>query len=528
MVAMSLGGLTACDRIQSSVEEWLERRQRAAPAPSYLPKPPRVRGQALPEFQVPSEPPFVGKPGTDVFGYPKRRPDRLLLLQLLRRRDFARLERFLTFYQSEFEQDYHKEYWGEDLLETFAVRDPDLKAPLDAWVEQAPGSFVPWAARAAYTNSVAWHYRGGKFAGETSKAQFAKMTELLDSASRDLKRALELRPKLLAAHALELNIASANGARDETLQALLEQGLEHCPLCYEIRAKYLHAISPRWGGSHERMKRFAGSLSAQTSANPKLRVLAGLAQNDLCQTLRESGKLVEAAAACDAALQFGDDPRPLESKLWILLKQKRYQDMLPLADRALSLSPQHPDALQLRFTARLKTDDHLGAAEDLLTVRQLRPSDTWIAKQTDWMVKWLRKDGDRLRLAGDNDRAAQRYELALKLAPNQGDLRQRMGTTDRSDVERLREALGEKPDDYDAHLRVDHALAAQNRFAEVVSMWDVYLEKHPDDARAYYERGGAQYRQRKREEAMADLKRACDLHMQRACDGLRRMGAEAR
>lgn len=527
-MALSLGALTACDRLQSSVEEWLGRPQGAAPAPSYLPKAPRVRGQALPEFQVPSEPPFVGKQGADAFGYPKRRPDRVLLLQLLRRRDFARLERFMTYYQSEFEQDYHKEYWGEDVLETFAVRDPDLKAPLDAWVEQAPDSFGPWAARAAYMNSVAWHYRGGKFAGETSKAQFEKMTELLDSASRDLKRALELRPKLLAAHALELSIASTNGARDEALQTLLQRGLVHCPLCYEIRAKYLQALTPRWGGSYERMKRFAGSLSARTSANPKLRVLAGFAQNDLCETLRESGKLVEAAAACDAALQFGDDPRLLESKLWLLLEQERYQDMLPLADRALTLSPQRPDVLRLRYRARLKSDDHVGAAEDLLTVRQLRPSDAWIAEQTDWMVRWLRADGDRLRKAGDNDTAAERYELALKLAPNQGDLRQRMGTADRNGVERLREELDERPDDFDAHLRVDHALALQNRFAEVVTMWDVYIEKHPDDARAYYERGGAQHRQRKREEAVADMKRACDLHMQRACDGLRRMSAEAR
>jgi tetratricopeptide (TPR) repeat protein len=230
-----------------------------------------------------------------------------------------------------------------------------------------------------------------------------------------------------------------------TLPAPTGRAMQLSPLCYEIRAKYLHALTPRWGGSYERMKRFVGSLSAQTSANPKLRVLAGFAQNDLCETLRESGKLVEAAAACDRALQFGDDPRLLESKLWLLLKQERYQDMLPLADRALTLSPQYPDALRLRFHARLKSDNQVGAAEDLLTVRQLRPSDTWIAEQTDWMVRWLRANGDRLRKAGDNDTAAQRYELALK-----------------------------------------------------------------------------------REEAMADLKRACDLHMQRACDGLRRMRAEAR
>ena len=165
---------------------------------------------------------------------------------------------------------------------------------------------------------------------------------------------------------------------------------------------------------------------------------------------------------------------------------------------------------------------------DLLLVRQLRPSDTWIAEQTDWMVKWLRSDGDRLRRDGNNDAAAKRYELALKLGPNQRDLRQRMGTGDRNDVERLRKELAGKPDDFAAHLRVDHALAAQNRFAEVVTMWDAYVVRHPDDARAYYERGGAQYRQRKREAAMSDLKRACDLRMQRACGDLRRMSAEAR
>lgn len=527
-VAMGLAGITACERVESTVEEWLERRRAAAPAASYLPKAPRVSGQDLPDFRVPSEPPFVGKQGVDAFGYPKRRPDRILLLQLLRRRDFERLERFMTFYQSEFEKDYHKEYWGEDVLETFAVRDPALKAPLDAWVEQAPSSFAPWAARAAYTNGLAWHYRGGKVAKETSKAQFQRMAEMNAAASRDLKRALELRPTLVAAHALALSIASTNGATDDALEALLAQGLEHCPLCYEIRAKYLHSLTPRWGGSHAAMKRFTDSLSAQASDNPKLRVLAGFVQDDLCSTLRDDGKLVAATAACDAALQFGDDPRLLENKLWLLLKQKRYEDMLPLADRALSMSPQHAGVLKLRYHARLQTDDYVGAAEDLLVERQLRPADSWIAEQTDWMVGRLRADGDRLRKAGNSDAAARHYEIALKLAPRQSDLRRRMGEGDRDDVERLLEELETHPDDFDAHLRVDHALALEHRYAEVVTMWNAYVARNPEDARAYYERGGAQYRQRKREQAKADLKRACDLHMQRACSDLRRMKTETR
>jgi hypothetical protein len=47
------------------------------------------------------------------------------------------------------------------------------------------------------------------------------------------------------------------------------------------------------------------------------------------------------------------------------------------------------------------------------------------------------------------------------------------------------------PDDFDLRLRLDGALAARGRFDEIVAMWDAFIDAHPDHARAWQERGGA-------------------------------------
>ena len=81
------------------------------------------------------------------------------------------------------------------------------------------------------------------------------------------------------------------------------------------------------------------------------------------------------------------------------------------------------------------------------------------------------------------------------------------------------------PDDFDAHVRLDGALAVQRRFPEIIAMWDGYVARQPREGRAYYERGGAKHHAGQRGGAIADLRKACELGFDPACTNLHRLGA---
>src|SRR5690606_28087987 len=94
----------------------------------------------------------------------------------------------------------------------------------------------------------------------------------------------------------------------------------------------------------------------------------------------------------------------------------------------------------------------------------------------------------------------------------------RAGLTGAPDeLPRLEQAAREAPDDFDAHLRLDYALAQRQDFERVVALWTEFLTRNPDVSAAYYERGGAQQRLGRRERATADFISACERGHHAAC-----------
>jgi hypothetical protein len=91
----------------------------------------------------------------------------------------------------------------------------------------------------------------------------------------------------------------------------------------------------------------------------------------------------------------------------------------------------------------------------------------------------------------------------------------------------VKSQLAQHPDDFELHRKVDHGLATARRFAEVVELWDGYIANHPSDPRAYLERGGAKWHLKQRPQAIADVEKACQLGMDKACADVPRMKARA-
>jgi tetratricopeptide (TPR) repeat protein len=89
----------------------------------------------------------------------------------------------------------------------------------------------------------------------------------------------------------------------------------------------------------------------------------------------------------------------------------------------------------------------------------------------------------------------------------------------------FRRAIELQPAHWDSHLNADWLLAQQQRWDEIVAMWDRYLRAKPDDARGYLERGGANLRRGDLAAARADVERACAMGNAEGCTHAQRLAA---
>ncbi len=523
----------SCNVVEDVVQEVARRAKEAQgaserPDPQYLPEAPKPVPEPLPAVGAPGEAPFVGREGTDEDGYPLRRPDQAELNRLLRAKQFEAVESHFDHYQEAFEQDFKKEYWPADALLAFRDADPTLAKVLNEWVEQFPQSPYARAARARQRTATGWHFRGSKTVGKTSNAQFDTFKEHLQEAIEDLKKAVELRPTYTAAWVAWLSNAQLVGAGAAQQRVLLNKALESCPACFRPPATVMLHLTPRWGGSYDAMRAAAREAMDKAPQNPRLARLPGLIAADRCSALVTFQKKPAAAEPhCQKALEFGFDPLFASASMRLLRHQGKKREAAEIATKILEKTPHYPKALYVRSDFLSSQEDYQGAARDLIVLRQLDAANESLGKRARWLVDHLRYQGDQLRKQNRSDEAAEYFQLALTLNPQDSDLRNRMAHADQGHLEALKKKVAAHPDDFDLHLRLDGALAVQKRFPEIISMWDAYISRSPRDARAYYERGGAKGYNDQEVAAARDVVMACRLGMARACSIVQRHNLKA-
>ena len=505
--ALAAGAYLLWDVVAESVSgesEPVQRRGMAGLKPGW---------PALPE--IPDGVPFVK-------AHPLQRPDSTVLLALLKTQRFAELDAAMEAYQSAFEADPKKEAWPRQALQSFSVGHPEIGQWIDGWIAASPESFGAWAARGAWRMAMAYEARGGKYTPETKPAQLAAMRAEHDNAVVDLQRALELRPKLVAAVEMLLWIARWAGDR-KALHETYRWAVELCPRCVKIRVTYVLGHAPRWGGSYEEMDALAAK--APTGRHPRMKVLAGLAAYDRARLLREQGKHAAALTQATIAVRTGPRPAFFCEQARNLNHLERYVEALGPLDEALRRDPQHYSCLRARESARRWSKDYVGAAEDLLTLRRLDPHDD-LDDLVDWTMQRLRYDARQAMLAGKPELDKELRTLANKILPGGADPGPRGGATE-DQLADLFKQVESSPDDFELHLRLDQALAARGRFDDIVTMWDAFIANHPNHARAHEERGGANWHAGHHQAAITDTAQACTLGQKSACTNLPHMRQRA-
>lgn len=451
--------------------------------------------------------------------------DRAALRSLLLHEKYDALDAAFEAYQAAFEANQSNESAPLDAGDAFAVAEAPLTALLDRWVAATPTHFAPYLARGGNHVALASARRGGEYARDTPVADMAEMNATLPKALADLDRALELRPSLIAAHRQKL-VALRFWGKHREGRAVFDQARASCPQCLRVAVTWIFSLTPRWGGSYEAMQAFADEQTKR--AVPNAKVLGGFPDLDRASLAGLAHDDAAASIAVERTFAFGEHAEFYEERARIAERQKRMPAALADVDRALVLAPQHPELEVIRARILAAMREWELAGQQLLRTLRVDANAHGARSLRDSIVENLVYQAWEADKAGDRVRALRFLELALELSPGNADADRRRawilsgGQSASADAGSSPPVVVEADAEFRAAQQQDYALARQGRFAEILPIWERYLRAHPDDARAYFERGGTYQHLGRRAEAHADAQRACELGMNQGCVYARR------
>jgi tetratricopeptide (TPR) repeat protein len=477
---------------------------------------------------LPTGRPLVEREGNDSWGLPRSFVNMAGLRSLLHHGKHTELTQYVESFQRDFENDPSKEYWPVRAAEAFGSAEPELLPKLDAWVAENPSSFAPYLARGTYYKAVAWARRGTYAVKDTATSDFEAMRSTLPLARKDLERALQLSPKLIAADRGLLDVAQLLGDR-ELINAMFTHAKQACPTCLSPRTKYLVTLQPRWGGAYEAMEHFV--RTQLDPANPKLKLLGGFVLMDRSLAAHIDKRLDEALKHAEEACAIGERWEFLLQRAEVHYAMGNVDKALADATRAIELQPELPETRSARMVYRGKLKDFEGAAEDLIATIQTRPTDSEAREWRGYIAHGLSEKGWEAHQRGDRENAIRLLELAEQFAFADPTIRKRKvaavqgGGGKANPIDALEAKVKANPDDFRAHQQLDYAWAKKRQFDKVIALWTAYLQRHPNDANAYFERSGAYYNSRHKREAFADVEKACSLGNSTACSYAKRKPA---
>ncbi len=277
--------------------------------------------------------------------------------RMLRLGDYHGANQQLRELQARYEADHRME---RDLVAAlWVVEDmPDngLEKPYAEWVRRTPNSFAPYLAAGVYHTSRAWRARGGAWAEKTSPEKFRAMYAEFSKAKWFLEQSRQLHPQLVISYAYSIEAAKASCNRSE-IERLKDAALEIVPDSWWVRALYLHAMTPRWCGSLDAMRRFVDETSPHITRNPNLRYLKGrvaFEQGEELTVTAEIPRYEEALPYYTEALSYGDYFAYREGRARTLIALGRYDEAITDLEAAIRKRPSSRRLHLLLVVARSK------------------------------------------------------------------------------------------------------------------------------------------------------------------------------
>lgn len=176
-------------------------------------------------------------------------------------------------------------------LEWFAPENGQIQlADLEQWVKDRPKSYIAWFTLGTQYMYAAWNERGGAYASQTSREQFAAMEKFAAKSHAALLASMPLTPRPVASYTVIIGTAAILPRARPKAAALPTGKRTHCPsgaassghfarsydeqlhyVCLTLAADPAMSIAvrrlltyqmPRWGGSFEQSEGLLNELEA--------------------------------------------------------------------------------------------------------------------------------------------------------------------------------------------------------------------------------------------------------------------------
>lgn len=342
------------------------------------------------------------------------------------------------------------------------------------------------------------------------------MYEVLGKVVADLDKAISIDSDNIVAFAVYISVLG-HMVDDEKLAAALQAALDVSPYSYAARRRYIHFTKPRWGGSYEQMQVVVDAAQEYADKNPRLTLLRGMPYADAASIRSSTNSHTLALELYDKALEFGENEETLLERGVTYYRLEKYDEAKADFSRAIELQPSLSRAYQWRSKIHYKQGMYQQAFEDIEIAGLLSPTSGYVQRTKENIANKYVKMGYELAKQRKFQPAIDYYNKAIRITPGDSYLHYRrarayvnLNNLDMASAD-LEKAISLNPDDYDYYALIDWVLARKKDWPQIISYWDKYIERHPDNGRAYVERGGAYFRSGNVKEAVNNAKMAADL-----------------
>jgi tetratricopeptide (TPR) repeat protein len=451
------------------------------------------------------------------------------VLSMFRERKFNELTSFLENCQNNFKKDWRYESQLLDAYDAFRLPayDPTTEKIFNDWIRQFQNSPVPFLARATYYLSLGLYARGEKWASETTGKQFREMNAYFSKSEQDIDTALKLDFSQIIGYRNLIMINMRNGELVQREQ-LMKKVVQMYPCCYEVRRYYIRGLTPRWGGSYEKMKRFANDSQQYAAKNPQLRLLKGFVSWDQGRMLELDHQNKPALAAYTKALDCGRCWDFYFDRAGLYLRMDEYRKALDDVNEAIVLSPQSTECYYLRAAVLSAMDNINDALKDLKIANRIWPYDD--EGYARYVKKQLLNKGHQLYRKAQYAESISMYSSVVEYFPDYADayywrgnayVQQKSYSNARSD---FLKAISVDEHKIDYYIALDGILAVNREWDSIILYWTKFITQDPANARAFRERSGAYYHKGDISAALNDAQKAASLgdkESDKACQMLR-------
>jgi tetratricopeptide (TPR) repeat protein len=256
--------------------------------------------------------------------------------------------------------------------------------------------------------------------------------------------------------------------------------------------------------------------------NSEFFMLFGMIYADQAWAFLKAKEYDKALALHSHALLYGEHYSFFLDRARTYYCMNDYDKALEDIDRRISLRPSMTSPYPLRAAIYAAKDMLEKANEDFALAETLSPGD---AETREWKIA----AANRIIVEGHTAAKTNPQQAlaicgkALEIDPfssealfRKGILYAQLFQLDQA-ISEFKQAIQYNPHIFDSFKALDHTLATQKRWDEIIGYWHNFLSLEPDNAEVYLEWTGTVHNKGDEQSALADLKRACDLGLQNAC-----------